>query len=239
MDLKGKTAIITGGSRGIGYAVAEVLAARGMKLAICSRTESELRAAEKRLAERTNVLAQPVDVSNERQVEAFVSASRKRFGPPYILVNNAGIAGPETLIEDTTAESFDEMLAVDLRGTFLMTRAVLAEMKKRRDGYIINIGSSHYPSGQDTAEESAYCAAKFGMAGFTESLIEEARPHNVRACTICPDYVAVSETQDDPDVLNEDMLRPEDVAKTVLWLLDLSPVSVVREVVLDRLGQVG
>ena len=235
MNLQGKTAIVTGGSRGIGYAVAEGLAARGAKLALCSRTESELRAAEKRLAERTEVLAQPVDVSDERQVEAFVSAVRKRLGPPSLLVNNAGGPLPETLVEDTTTECFDELIASDLRGTFLMTRAVLAEMKKRRDGYIVNIASAYYASGE--TEESAYCAAKFGVRGFTESLIEEGRPYNVRACSICPDYVATSEADDDPLVRNKDMLRPEDVAKTVLWLLDLSPVSVVKEIVLDRLGR--
>ena len=235
MNLKDKLAIITGGSRGIGYSVAEALAARGMKLALCSRTESELRAAEKRLAERTDVLAQPVDVSDERQVEAFVGAARKRLGPPYILVNNAGVIGPDDLIEDIAPKDFDEILAIDLRGTFLMTRAVLAEMKKQRDGYIVNIAS--YSGKIGMAESSAYCAAKFGMVGFTESLIEEARSHNVRACSICPPYVATPMTQGDPDVPDEEMLQPEDITKTVLWLLDLSPVSVVKEVVLGRLGQ--
>ncbi len=236
MDLKGKTAIVTGGSRGIGYSVAEALAARGMKLALCSRTESELRAAEKRLAERTDVLAQPVDVSDERQVEAFVGAVRKRFGPPYLLVNNAGIIGPETLVEDTAPKGFDEVLAINLRSAFLMTRAVLAEMKKRRDGYIINVSSVSGKEGDPKL--SAYCASKFGMVGFTESLIEEARSHNVRACSICPNYVDTLMSQGDPEVPDEEMLRPEDIAKTVLWLLDLSPVSVVKEVVLDHLVQV-
>jgi 3-oxoacyl-[acyl-carrier protein] reductase len=234
MDIQGKTAIVTGGSRGIGYAVAEGLAARGMKLAICSRTERELRAAEKRLAERTDVLAQPMDVSDERQVEAFVSAARKRLGPPYILVNNAGVIGPDALIEDIALKDFDEILAIDLRGTFLMTRAVLAEMKKQRDGYIVNISS--YSGKVGMSESSAYCAAKFGMVGFTESLIEEARSHNIRACSICPPYVATPMTSDDP-VPAKEMLQPEDITKTVLWLLDLSPVSVVKEVVLGRLGQ--
>jgi 3-oxoacyl-[acyl-carrier protein] reductase len=235
MDLKDKTAIVTGGSRGIGYAVAEGLADRGMKLAICSRTESELRAAEKRLAGRTDVLAQPMDVSDERQVEAFVGAVRKRLGTPYILVNNAGVIGPDPLIADMATEDFDEVLYIDMRGTFLMTRAVLAEMKKRRDGYIVNIAS--YSGKRGMAESSAYCAAKFAMVGSTESLIEEGRPHNVRACSICPPYVATPMTSGDPDVPDEEMLQPEDITKTVLWLLDLSPVSVVKEVVLGRLGQ--
>jgi 3-oxoacyl-[acyl-carrier protein] reductase len=236
MDIQGKTAIITGGSRGIGYAVAEALAARGMKLAICSRTESELRAAEKRLAGRTEVLAQPVDVSDERQVEAFVGAVRERFGTPYILVNNAGVIGPYVLVEDIALKGFDEVLAVNLRGAFLMTRAVLAEMKKRRDGYIVNVSSVSGKEGDPKL--SAYCASKFAMVGFTESLIEEARSHNVRACSICPNYVATLMTQGDPEVADEEMLQPEDIAKTVLWLLDLSPVSVVKEVVLDHLVEV-
>jgi 3-oxoacyl-[acyl-carrier protein] reductase len=234
MDLKGKTAIITGGSRGIGYAVAEALADRGMKLAVCSRTESELRDAEKRLAGRTDVLAQPVDVSDERQVEAFVAAVRERLGPPYILVNNAGIFISLSLIEDTAPKEFDETLDVNLRGTFLMTRAVLAEMKKRRDGYIFNVSSTSGKEGE--YETSAYCASKFAMIGFTESLIEEARSYNVRACSICPDYVETPMTSDE-DIPSEEMLRPEDIAKTVLWLLDLSPVSVVKEVALWRLGE--
>jgi 3-oxoacyl-[acyl-carrier protein] reductase len=108
-------------------------------------------------------------------------------------------------------------------------------MKKRRDGYIINVASNSGLEGE--AELSAYCASKFAMVGFTESLIEEARSHNVRACAICPDYVVSPMTHGDPDVSDEEMLRPEDVAKTVLWLLDLSPVSVVKKVWLDRLGQ--
>ncbi|UCF81485.1 MAG: SDR family oxidoreductase [Acidobacteriota bacterium] len=236
MDIQGKTAIITGGSRGIGYAVAEALAARGMKLAVCSRTESELRAAEKRLAGQTEVLAQPVDVSDERQVEAFVGAVRKRFGPPYILVNNAGVIGPYVLVEDIAPKGFDEVLAINLRGAFLMTRAVLAEMKKQRDGYIVNVSSVSGKEGDPKL--SAYSASKFGMVGFTESLIEEARSHNVRACSICPNYVDTLMSQGDPEVPDEEMLRPEDIAKTVLWLLDLSPVSVVKEVVLDHLVEV-
>jgi 3-oxoacyl-[acyl-carrier protein] reductase len=234
MNLQGKTAIVTGASRGIGYAVAEALAARGVKLAVCDRIESELRAAEKRLAGRTDVLAQLADVSDEHQVEAFVGAVRKRFGTPNILVNNAGISGSYDIVEDTTPEEFDEILATNLRGTFLMTRAVLAEMKKRRDGYIINIASIAGKEGG--AEMSAYCASKFGVVGFTESLIEEARSHNVRACSICPECVATPMTRDEP-IPREEMLKPEDIAKTVLWLLDLSPVSVVKDVVLDRLGQ--
>jgi 3-oxoacyl-[acyl-carrier protein] reductase len=128
------------------------------------------------------------------------------------------------------------VLAINLRGTFLMTRAVLAEMKKQRDGYIVNVSSV---LGKEACPElSAYCAAKFGVVGFTESLIEEARSHNVRACSICPNYVETRMTQDDSEMPDEEMLRPEDIAKTVLWLLDLSPVSVVREVVLDHLKQV-
>jgi 3-oxoacyl-[acyl-carrier protein] reductase len=236
MNLQDKTAIVTGGSRGIGYAVAEALADRGAKLAICSRTESELRAAEKRLAGRTEVLAQPTDVSDERQIEAFVAAARKRLGPPHILVNNAGGPLLETLVEDISTEDFDGLIAIDLRGTFLMTRAVLAEMKKRRDGYIVNIAGAYNVGGEP--EESVYSAAKFGVRGLTESLIEEARPHNVRACSICPNYVATAPADDDPLMRKKDMLQPEDIAKTVLWLLDLSPVSVVKEVVLDHLVQV-
>jgi 3-oxoacyl-[acyl-carrier protein] reductase len=236
MNLKDKTAIVTGGSRGIGYAVAEALAGRGMKLAICSRTESELRAAEKRLAGRTDVLAQAVDVSDERQVEAFVGAARERFGTPYILVNNAGVLGSYVLVEDIALKDFDKLLAINLRGTFLMARAVLAEMKKRRDGYIINVASILGKEGDN--EVSAYSASKFGVVGFTESLIEEARSHNVRACSICPNYVDTPMSQGDPAVPYEEMLRPEDIAKTVLWLLDLSPVSVVKEVVLDHLVEV-
>lgn len=232
MELKGKTAIVTGASRGIGYAVAEALASQGMRLAICARTESELRDAGKRLAKRTEVFAQALDVSDEKGVEAFVKEALKRFGSVEVLVNNAGIAilAP---IEETDSKKWDVMMAVNLKGTFLMARAVLPLMKKQKQGYVFNVASVAGKKGLPTA--SAYGASKFGVVGFTQSLNQEAKSFGVRATAICPGYVATPMTSKAP-VPAAEMIRPEDIGKTVLYLLSLTDLVVVQEVVMERTG---
>jgi 3-oxoacyl-[acyl-carrier protein] reductase len=226
------SALVTGASRGIGFAVCEALAARGYALAVCARGREELDRAAASLSRRTGVLARCVDVSNAAQVESFVTEAVEAFGCPEIVVNNAGIfRGGE--VEAASEGDWDAVMDVNLKGTFLVTRAALPHLKKLGRGYFFNVASVAGKKG--LAGVPAYGASKFGVVGFTLSLAEEIRPMGLRATAICPGYVATDMTRGAP-VPPEEMISPSDIARTILYLLDLSPHVLVREVVMERTG---
>jgi 3-oxoacyl-[acyl-carrier protein] reductase len=176
---------VTGGSRGIGAAIVRAFAVEGCAVAFChlgDEAGANLLVREVKAAGRTAIAA-ACDVSDEEAVTAFVAEARGRLGDVEILVNNAGIGG-EAAFETITPAMFDRMLAVHLRGTFLMTRACYPEMKRRGYGRIINIASQlAYNGAQGVAH---YCAAKAGIIGLTRALSREAAPYGVLVNTIAP-----------------------------------------------------
>ena len=138
-------------------------------------------------------------------------------------------------IEETGEGDWDRILGINLKGTFLCTKAVLPVMKRQRSGYIVNISSLAGKFGMEGS--SAYSASKFGVIGLTESLLAEAIEYGIRATAICPAYVATPMVAG-ASVPKEEMIPPEDIGKIIIGLLHLSSVTVVKEIVVRRRGAI-
>jgi NAD(P)-dependent dehydrogenase (short-subunit alcohol dehydrogenase family) len=203
--LAGKIAVVTGASRGIGRAIATILAGAGAKVAGCARHAVD------------EIIA--CDVGRPAEVERFAAEVLRRFGPPDLLVNNAGLVARAHL-DETSLENWDAVLDSNLKGTFLVTRAFLPAMRTRRSGRIVNIAS--ISGRQGTAGLTAYCAAKHGVVGLTRALAEELRPDGIAVNAVCPGSV-------DTDMLRVGMpgarpaMSPEDVANVVIYLAAYAP----------------
>lgn len=203
-----RTAIVTGGGRGIGAAVARALTARGVRVTVFGRTGAPL---QRLVAEGGAALAVAGDVSREADVARLVAAHEAALGPCDVLVNNAGT------LERGAADALDPArwrasLEVNLTGPFLCARAVLPGMKARRRGRIVSLASISATLG--TAGASAYNAAKWGVVGLTKCLAEELRPFGVQAVAVSPGSV-------DTDMLKQTpfppAMLPEDVARVVVF----------------------
>ena len=184
-SLAGRTALVTGGSRGIGAAIVELFAANGCKVGYCQFDDDANAAtlAAKLSASGKSVAHTVCDVSKEDQVERLAAWSRDALGSVDILVNCAGIGG-DLLFEELTVDAFDRMIGVHLRGTFLVTRQFYPSMRDRGWGRIINISSQLAYKG--APGQSHYCAAKAGIVGFTRALSYEAAPNGVTVNSIAP-----------------------------------------------------
>jgi 3-oxoacyl-[acyl-carrier protein] reductase len=234
--LKDQVAIVTGGSSGIGFAIARAFVQEEMRVTIAARDNRRLDQAALQLKSRSTgdgaVLAIQTDVSQTAQAQQMVRQTLDQFGRLDVLVNNAGI-GRMAPLDRLEEKVWDEVLDINLKGVFLCTQAVLPEMKRKRNGYIVNISSI---GGKEAfGGGGAYCASKFGVMALTQTILEEAGSYNIRATAICPGYV------DTPMVAGvsvpaDKMIRPEDIAQTVLYLLHLSENTVIREIVISRVG---
>lgn len=220
-DLRGKTAIVTGGGSGIGEATAKALAAAGVNVVICGRREASLaRVAAEIRAAGGSVHSVAADVSRENDVRRVTAATRDRFGASHILVNNAGIDSAGS-VHNYDAAAWDKVMAVNLRGPFLMCREVLPEMRERREGHIINISSE---SGIEYYEgDGGYGLSKHALNALGEYIQRENQAAGIRVNTICPGMVVTEMTQDSPGLNHERCLYPDDIADLVLWLLTRRP----------------
>ena len=233
--LTGKVAIVTGSSSGIGKAIALKFGAEGAKvvaaarrMALCQRTVDEIA---KRGGEAWAV---QTDVADERQVDALIDQTVRRYGRLDILVNNAGIGGGGRLA-DTTTEAFDAVMNVNLRDTFFCCRAGFQQMQQQDGGCIINMSS--VAGLQAWAGTGTYSASKHGIMALTKALADEGRPFHIKVSAICPGAVAdelVDASQE--DIVRSEKIDPFDVAETALYLATLGPYSVVHHIVIDRLG---
>ncbi len=188
MRLQGKVAMITGGARGIGRTVAEAFAKEGASVAICARTASELQETEDTIRrEGGRVLALVCDVSRVEPVEAFVKQTLEAFGRIDILVNNAGVLTRRASLKDVTVEEWDYVMAVNLRGPFLMTRAVLPHMLERRQGSIINVSSGL--GRMSLPGWGPYGVSKWGLEGLTRYLADELEGSGIRVNAVSPGMV--------------------------------------------------
>ena len=187
--LAGKVALVTGGSRGIGRAIAIELARQGSAVAITYRANEEAALEVQHAIEALDAPAAIVqgDVSVQADVERTVTGVLERFSQIDILVNNAGIARDRLLLR-MSEEDWDEVMRVDLRGAFLCTRAVLRGMVRRRGGRIISIGSVAGVTGN--AGQANYAAAKAGLIGFTRSLAREVASRAITANVVAPGFIA-------------------------------------------------
>ncbi len=232
--LKGKVALVTGGGSGIGFAITKALLEEGMRVAICGRDEGKLRKAETELTKHgKHLLVMPADVSRKSEVDQWVKAAISQFGKIDVLVNNAGVARWSD-VENITDEHLDYQLNVNLRGPLYCSQVVLPYMKGQQSGYIINISSICGKYG--FAGTAAYSASKFGLMALSDSLREEGASFNIKVTAICPGFVATPMVTDAPVPL-EEMIRPEDIAKAVLFLLNLSEYAAVKELVITRKGE--
>lgn len=219
MNLEGKAAIITGGSKGIGYAIAEVLAKAGASVYICSRSRDELESAIDKLSEAGSAAGKLCDVRDEENVKAVIESCERHFGGVDILINNAGVGYMGKTIEETTPDEFRETLETNLFGTFYACHHAIPKMKARGGGYIINISSL---AGQNAHPGmAAYNASKFGLNGFSEALMQEVRHDNIKVSYICPGSVNTYFGGDTPSDEKAWQLQPSDVAQVVMDLLKM------------------
>jgi NAD(P)-dependent dehydrogenase (short-subunit alcohol dehydrogenase family) len=186
--LKDKVAIVTGGGKGIGKAIAKAFVSEGAAVVIGATTLSKLEEAVKEFeAMGGRAKAIQTDLTDEKQVIRLVSETVKTFGKIDILVNNSGIAGPTCNVVDLKLEDWNQVLAVDLTGSMLCSREVLKHMIPRKSGSIINIAAEGGRSGDGRsgyARRAPYCCAKMGVIGLTETLSQEAGLYNIRVNAI-------------------------------------------------------
>jgi 3-oxoacyl-[acyl-carrier protein] reductase len=230
--LAGAVALVTGGSRGIGRAIALRLASLGASVAICGRDANALAATESELKQTGSpAYSQVADVSQSADVAALVDKTQTALGPISILVNNAGIGlfGPT---HEKTEADWDRVLNTNLKSVFLVSRAVAPSMIRRGAGDIVNISSL---AGRNSfAGGGIYCASKWGLQGLSACMAEDLREHGIRVSVVCPGSVATgfstgsgsNRGPKDPSKV----LSPEDVAHAVELIVTQSPQSFLSEI---------
>lgn len=228
--LEGSVALVTGGSRGIGLAIARSLAARGASVVVTGRDEAAMTAAVASITNSGGVaVSRHCDVSNPESVAGLFTAIKKQFRKLDIVVNNAGVAGPTAKVEQLSLDAWREVLDVNLTGTFLVTRAALALMKP--GGIIVNnlsiAAKGAFPG------MSAYTAAKHGALGFTQTLREELRERGIRVVALVAGATntAIWE-QFWPEAPRQSMMSPETVAEAVAHAVCLPENASIDELVI-------
>ncbi len=216
-ELSGKVALITGGGTGIGRGVALMLSAEGCRVVVCGRRSAPLeQVLEAVHAQGGQGLAVEGDVSQDNDVDRFVNAANDKFGRIDIQINNAGIGGGG-YIHKHDIQAWDQVMAVNLRGPFLTSRAVLPMMRDEKRGHIINISSE---SGLEYYQgNGAYGVSKHALNALGEFIQRENQEYGVRVDTICPGMVITEMTQNSPGLDHSKCLYPEDIAELVLWLV--------------------
>ena len=216
-ELDGKVAIITGGGTGIGRGVARSLSKEGCKVVLSGRRKARLdELIEIIQAEGGQGVAVDGDVSNVDDVERLVKTTHNTFGQIDILINNAGIGGGGN-IHTHDIQVWDQVMAVNLRGPFLTSRAVLPLMRTQGHGHIINISSE---SGLEYYQgNGAYGVSKHALNALSEFIQRENQDYGIRVDTICPGMVISEMTRDSKGLDHDKCLYPEDIAELVLWLL--------------------
>jgi len=225
--LAGKVALITGASRGIGFAIAHRLGRMGARVSICGRDQAKLdQSASGLRAEDIETLAVRADVTRGEQISSLVHRTQQELGPIDILVNNAGtgVFGP---FHEFGEADWDALMDTNLKSVFLMCRAVAPEMIRRQTGQIINISSL---AGKSTfANGAIYCASKWGLMGLTGSMAEDLRGYGIRVSAVCPGSVA-TEFPGPGGKSPSKKLQPDDVAHVVAALATQAEGSFISEV---------
>jgi len=222
-----RAALITGGSSGIGLAIARMLREEGFGLTLASRRADRIEAA----AAELGATAVAADVSIAEDCEALVAKHRERYGQLDVLVNSAGV-GIAGRVEDLPAKHFDLQVGVNLRGLFLVTQAAVPLLRESR-GWIVNLAS--IAGTIPTPGLATYGATKAAVISLTRSLNEELDADGVRAVAICPGFVDTPMAQWS-GLRGEEMIQPEDCAEVVRMLLRLGPRARIPQVVIERVG---
>jgi NAD(P)-dependent dehydrogenase (short-subunit alcohol dehydrogenase family) len=222
-----RAALITGGSSGIGLAIARMLRDEGFALTLASRRAEKVRAA----AEELGAAAVAADVGDAADCERLVAEHRERFGRLDVLVNSAGI-GIAGTVENLPAKHFDLQMGVNVRGLFLVTQAAIPLLRESK-GWIVNLAS--IAGTLPTPGLATYGATKAAVISLTRSLNEELDADGVRAVAICPGFVATPMAEWS-GLKDDEMIQPEDCAEVVRMLLRLSSRARVPQVVIERAG---
>jgi NAD(P)-dependent dehydrogenase (short-subunit alcohol dehydrogenase family) len=233
MNLKNQVCVITGAGKGIGLATARALLERGAQVALLDVDENALQTALSAL-DNSNAISVRCDVTKAAEVEAARATITSRLGPIAVWVNNAGLAR-HRWIQDYTEAEIDLMLAVNLKGSILGSQAALRAMIPQKRGHIINIIST--ASLRGIPSETVYCAAKWGVRGFTQGLAEEAAAHRIRVTALLPGGVDTAFWDDasQRQAPKQLFLKPEHIADGILRCLEMEDFCVPRELVLRSL----
>ena len=243
--LTGRTALVTGGSSGLGRATAAALAAAGADVAVLARGSADLqRTAEQVRACGVRASAVEVDLADAEAVERAVSQVHREVGGVDVLVNAAGTDVPGS-VSELDIEGWDRVLAVNLRASFLLARAVWPDMVERGGGTIVNVSSVAGRRGW--AGAAAYCSAKFGLTGLTQALAADGRAHRIRACVLYPGAMDTSWGVWSPEDRSSsagttppaEALAPEQVARLIAWIAAAPQDVVLNEVTVTPLLEQG
>jgi 3-oxoacyl-[acyl-carrier protein] reductase len=228
-SLSGKVALVTGGSRGIGLAIARALVADGVQVAITGRSDAHLSAARPQIeaAGPGSVETLQADVRRHPDIKRAVDATAARFGGLDILVNNAGV-GVFTGVASMTPEQWSEVIETNLTGVFNACQAALPHLRRRGGGFIINISS--LAGTNPFADGAAYCASKAGLNAFSEALMQELRYDNIRVSYVMPGSVATGFSSGDETKGADWKIAPDEVAEVVVNLLRHNPRSLPSRV---------
>ena len=233
-----RAALVTGGSSGIGLAIARALGEDGFRLTVSARRPEKLEAAAKELADAGfEVHAVPANMAREEELQAVVDAHRERYGRLDVLVNNAGV-GIGGAIADQETKRVDMQLDVNLRAVYLTTRDCIPMLKEagaeHRKALIVNVASIAGKQGQPWL--AAYSATKAGVIGLSQATQGELAESGVQVTAFCPAFVDTPMTEWVEGVPREEMIQPEDLAEAVRFLLRTSPACLVPELQFVRPG---
>ena len=231
--LDGNVAIVTGGSRGIGRAIALALASEGAAVVLAARSAEKLAEAAE-LVRKAGGRAQPVvtELADEESIRNLVRVTQETFGRLDILTNNAGVTHSAPL-EETRTEDLDRCWMINARAPFILCREALPLLRQAQAGFIVNISSVVGVKGYPL--QSAYTASKHALRGMTISLAEELRDTKIRVHVICPGGVNTEMVQSvRPDIETEDLIGPEEIAELVLYLVTRRGNAVLDELRIRR-----
>lgn len=228
--LKGKIALITGASAGIGRAIAIKLAQEGVDCVLAARREEGLKETAKEVEKAgSKGVIVPTDVTKEEDLVNLVETAVSNLGGVNILINNAGVFY-RSKVEDLKAAELEKSLATNLMAPMILTKLTLPYLKKQKGSAVINMASVAAKMG--FSDGSAYCASKYGLLGFSESLFEEVREEGIKVCALCPGFIKTSMVTGRPGLDAEKMIPPEEVAQTVFNILTLSNKACPTEIIL-------
>ena len=227
-DLKGQVAIVTGGSKGIGKAIAGELLKKGVTVMICGRDGDAVNAAVADLTQFGNVVGAVCDVRDVDQVARMFDKAEEVYGRIDILVNNAGIGIMGKTVEEISPAEFRDTIETNLFGIYNTCHFVVPIMKKLGGGYILNISSL---AGQNAHPKmAAYNASKFAVNGFTEALMQEVRQDDIKVSYVCPGSVNTDFGGGTTSEENAWQLQPDDIAQVVVDLLNMDPRALPSKV---------
>jgi NAD(P)-dependent dehydrogenase (short-subunit alcohol dehydrogenase family) len=234
-----RAALITGGSGGIGLAIARALGQDGYGLTISSRRPEKLEAAAQRLREEgLDVNAVPANMADEEEIKKVAESHRERFGRLDVLINNAGL-GIGAAVADTVTKKLDLQLDVNLRGVYLMARECIPMLKEAgaEHGKALIANTASYAGKRGQGWLSAYSATKFGVVGLSQALHKEVSNDGIQVTALCPGFVATDMTDwIEEHVPKDQMIQPEDIAEAIRFVLRTSPHCVVPEIQFVRPG---